>query len=386
MPAINDSERQMVQSACPGLTIHCTAIVRFYQAEGNEWQQKGLGAAAVASDSTSHYLKLVDLNNGEVTFSQEFYQNFDYHSPREFFHIFEIDSCVAGFSFADEQEAREFLNKVDRCKTSPPSALPPPSNPPSVPSNPPSNPSNPPSNPSNPPAASDSTPSESKKTLSKGKSILGNLGQMGGNFMAKAKGLLSQDKSPNIDDLPISEPSNFRHESSIGWNSETGFEIRNIPPEWRKLFQAAGIKKSELKNKETAAFVMSVIEQSGGFSGATPPAPPPAPGMPNAPPPPTPPPPPPNMPPPPSFHPTPPGMSAPAQNAPAPSGRSALLASIQTGTTLRKVDVNEQSSTPAPPPSGLADTLSRAMEARRAVIKDEEAPPQEEEWSDEDWE
>lgn len=84
-----------------------------------------------------------------MTFSQEFYQNFDYHSPREFFHIFEIDSCVAGFSFADEQEAREFLNKVNRCKTSPPSALPPPS----VPSNPP------PSNPSNPPAASDSTPS-----------------------------------------------------------------------------------------------------------------------------------------------------------------------------------------------------------------------------------
>lgn len=66
---------------------------------------------------------------------------------------------------------------------------------------------------------------EPKKTLSKGKSILGNLGQMGGNLLGKAKGLLTQDKSPNIDDLPISEPSNFRHESSIGWNSETGFEV-----------------------------------------------------------------------------------------------------------------------------------------------------------------
>jgi hypothetical protein len=42
-------------------------------------------------------------------------------------------------------------------------------------------------------------------------------------------------------------------------------QIRNIPPEWRKLFQAAGIKKSELKNKDTAAFVMNVIEQNGGF-------------------------------------------------------------------------------------------------------------------------
>lgn len=41
-------------------------------------------------------------------------------------------------------------------------------------------------------------------------------------------------------------------------------EIRNIPPEWKKLFQAAGIKKSELKNKDTAAFVMNIIEQNTG--------------------------------------------------------------------------------------------------------------------------
>jgi len=41
----------------------------------------------------------------------------------------------------------------------------------------------------------------------------------------------------------VSAPTDFKHESHIGWDSERGFEIRNIPPEWKKLFQAAGVKK-----------------------------------------------------------------------------------------------------------------------------------------------
>jgi hypothetical protein len=36
--------------------------------------------------------------------------------------------------------------------------------------------------------------------------------------------------------------------SPAGWDHTNGFEIRNIPPEWRKLFQAAGVTKSELRN------------------------------------------------------------------------------------------------------------------------------------------
>jgi Wiskott-Aldrich syndrome protein len=36
-------------------------------------------------------------------------------------------------------------------------------------------------------------------------------------------------------DIPISGPSGFRHESHVGWDPQNGFEIRNIPPDWKKV-------------------------------------------------------------------------------------------------------------------------------------------------------
>lgn len=117
---------------------------------------------------------------------------------------------------------------------------------------------------------------------------------------------------------------------------------------------------------------MNIIEEHGGV-------PPPSNGVP-----PPPPPPPSNVPPPPAPPPT-PGAPPPSTSS-APTGRSALLASIQQGTSLRKVEVNEPTPMLPTPSSGLADTLSRAMEQRRAAIKEDARPEEEEEWSDEDWE
>jgi Wiskott-Aldrich syndrome protein len=57
----------------------------------------------------------------------------------------------------------------------------------------------------------------------------------------------------------ISSPSGFRHESHIGWDPTNGFEIKNIPPEWKKLFANVGIKKSELKNPETSKFILETV-------------------------------------------------------------------------------------------------------------------------------
>jgi Wiskott-Aldrich syndrome protein len=186
-------------------------------------------------------------------------------------------------------------------------------------------------------------------------------------------------------ELLISEPRNFRHLSSIGWNPNEGtFEIRNIPPEWRKLFQAAGIKKSELKNKDTAAFVMNIIE------GATPPPPPPpASYSPSS-----------SAPPPPpapyapsSYAPSSYSPSAPAPPPPPPissgGSRSGLLSEIQKGAQLKHVDDNDANNTTpaaAPPSSGLAETLARAMAERRAAIKEDTSEEVGEddggEWSD----
>eukprot|EP00003_Mantamonas_plastica_P022093 TRINITY_DN369_c0_g3_i3.p1 TRINITY_DN369_c0_g3~~TRINITY_DN369_c0_g3_i3.p1 ORF type:complete len:307 (+),score=84.82 TRINITY_DN369_c0_g3_i3:1114-2034(+) len=62
----------------------------------------------------------------------------------------------------------------------------------------------------------------------------------------------------------ISLPTNFKHEGHIGWDAENGFELRNIPPEWKRIFKQAGVKKSDLKNEETAAFIMDFMNEHGG--------------------------------------------------------------------------------------------------------------------------
>ena len=62
----------------------------------------------------------------------------------------------------------------------------------------------------------------------------------------------------------ISGPTNFSHDSHIGWDPVNGFDINNIPPEWKKLFKEAGVKKSDLENKETAMFLVETIAQNIG--------------------------------------------------------------------------------------------------------------------------
>ena len=188
-------------------------------------------------------------------------------------------------------------------------------------------------------------------------------------------------KDPSDDFMPISEPRNFAHVSSIGWSADKGFEIRNIPPDWKKLFQQAGIKKGELKNAETAQFVMNIIQENGGvdkvneeLKGA-----PPAPPVPDAPPPPPAPAPPPMAP----LAPPPPSNL----NAPAPdNGRGGLLSQIQTGTSLRHVDAPVE---PGPPKSqgggGMANLLAQAMDSRRMAIGGGGGEEDDSDWSDEDW-
>eukprot|EP01119_Soliformovum_irregulare_P020839 TRINITY_DN6814_c0_g1_i1.p1 TRINITY_DN6814_c0_g1~~TRINITY_DN6814_c0_g1_i1.p1 ORF type:complete len:399 (-),score=112.66 TRINITY_DN6814_c0_g1_i1:57-1220(-) len=387
MVALDSSERNLVQNSLgTSCTVHSTSVVKVYFAnKGSSWTEHCLGAAAIVTDkiANSHFLKVIDLTTKKVSFSQELYNHFEYQEARSFFHTFETEDDVAGFSFADEGDAQDFFRNVQKCNSTPAKGF--------------SDDVSPPSNRSTLPplATSPSSPPQSAKESKRATKVIGAKSR----FMSALFGKKGEEE----EDLMISEPTNFRHASSIGWDPEKGFQINNIPPEWRRLFQSAGIKKSDLKNSNTAAFVMNVIEQNGGFeavpSGGAPPPPPPMgkpPGSPGAPPPPPPmgrPPPPPMgasaapaPPPPPAFGaPAPPPPSGPSMSAPsAPSvpskpGQGDLLASIRGGATLRKVEtVNENR---PPPPMGLAATLAAAMSARRTDMH-EEGEGDDSEWSD----
>ncbi|KAK5578979.1 hypothetical protein RB653_008655 [Dictyostelium firmibasis] len=385
--------------------IHSTTVARLYEGRQGRWEFMAVGIVSLVSNRVdkTNYIKVFDLKaNYRIIFEQEIYDSFEFQKQRDFFFAFEGDSCVYGLSFVDITEAAEFYGQLLNCKQG----------------NLGKTAAVNPNTSSNKITASTPAPKVEKKK-------------------EKKSGFMSKFFSSEEKELEISAPTNFKHESHIGWDPENGFDIKNIPPDWRKLFQSAGIKKSELKNAETAQFIVNIIgEQMVNTGGAAPPpqpgrSAPPAPpiaAQPNRsvpPPPPSgvgksaPPPPPPSHkspappPPPPSGGsapppPPPPPMSGgppppPPPMASAPSGggsssggggggsgggRGDLLASIRSGTSLKSVD----KSNPLPDiqnlgnegSRSLADTLAAAMANRRGGMRedDEEDDDDDDEWSD----
>eukprot|EP01096_Ripella_sp_DP13-Kostka_P011718 TRINITY_DN478_c0_g1_i1.p1 TRINITY_DN478_c0_g1~~TRINITY_DN478_c0_g1_i1.p1 ORF type:complete len:510 (+),score=287.34 TRINITY_DN478_c0_g1_i1:54-1532(+) len=213
-------------------------------------------------------------------------------------------------------------------------------------------------------------------------------------------GRLKGGKKKEAQVMEITGPTGFKHESHIGWDLDNGFDIRNIPSEWKKLFQAAGVKKSELIDPENRKAIVGAIGQSLGadaaavLSGAAPPPPPPPPagggghhgGGGGGPPP----------PPPPSGGPPPPGPPPPPSGGPPPpsgggggglGGLGAALAAKREG--LRSADAApppRAAEAAAPPAGSLVDTLAAAMAKRRNEIEKTDDDDNDEEWSDdEDW-
>uniref|UniRef100_A0A8C2GQA9 WASP like actin nucleation promoting factor b n=1 Tax=Cyprinus carpio TaxID=7962 RepID=A0A8C2GQA9_CYPCA len=144
------------------------------------------------------------------------------------------------------------------------------------------------------------------------------------NFNWKDKGK-GKNKKKKISKSEIGTPSNFRHVGHVGWDPNTGFDLNNLDPELKNLFDMCGISEAQLKDKETSKDIYEFIEMRGGVEAVKnelrrqAPPPPPSRGGPPPPPPPSrgrgaPPPPPPSRgpisappPPPPSR----PGMGAP---------------------------------------------------------------------------
>ena len=313
------------------------------------------------------------MQSGSVKWEQELYSGFIYKEPKSFFHTLETDDSVVGVSFADVAEAKEMLGTLLYAKTAPPSAA---SGPAPV------------GKPASKPAPA-AAPVKAEKKDKKKK----------GGFFSKFFGS-GEDETP---DIVFSKPTNFRHQSHIGWDPEKGFDLDNIPADWKKLFQQAGIKKSELRDAETAKYVMGVLNEAIAAEGAPPadnappaptgtaPPPPPAGGGP-----PPPPPPPlagggPRAPQPTSGAPAAPPMPASSDGGGADEGdepRGGLLSQIRSGTTLKKVDpaaVPDLKQFDQAKTNDLASVLASAMKGRRLDMNTEdqhEVADNDDEWTD----
>ncbi|KAF9197751.1 hypothetical protein BGZ49_001670 [Haplosporangium sp. Z 27] len=233
MPSVtlhNPEDKAAVKRALPSSTqkIITATVARLYVAypDPNSWTYSGImGGLAFVQTKSSFMFRIVDLMDSRgVIWEQELYENFEYIQERSFFHTFSLDSCLAAFSFADDQEASVFFKKVS-----------------------------------------------GRDNLKKVKSPDGSPGSTPISRKSGFFGSKKEKKGPKgkLDKTQIGLPSNFRHLGHIGWDPNKGFNVQNIDPEWKNLFEQLdkmGISQEDIQNN--AEFVSKFVQSHGGPSAA----------------------------------------------------------------------------------------------------------------------
>ncbi|OHX00613.1 wiskott-aldrich syndrome protein [Colletotrichum incanum] len=123
MPSVlSDDDKETVKRFVPKQTnkIQAVAVARLYVAYPNpgKWTNTGIQGAIVLSNDlvgNTYWLKMVDISSGNrgVIWDQEIFDTWSYNQDRTYFHSFEIEECLAGLSFVDEKEAKQFKKKMD---------------------------------------------------------------------------------------------------------------------------------------------------------------------------------------------------------------------------------------------------------------------------------
>uniref|UniRef100_UPI0037E80A03 WASP like actin nucleation promoting factor b isoform X2 n=1 Tax=Semicossyphus pulcher TaxID=241346 RepID=UPI0037E80A03 len=302
-----------------------SAVVQVFTADRNSsWNKRCCGVACLVKDNPkrSYYIRVFDIKDGKVTFEQELYTNFSIYLPKPYFITFAGDATQVGLNFANEEETKRFRAQVQELmgrrqrKTGP----------------------------TLPMATVDiKNPEISNVHRFHNNSQVNNI--VHSSFPKREKKGGGKGKKKRLTKADIGTPSNFQHIGHVGWDPNTGFDLNNLDPELKNLFDMCGISEAQLKDKETSKVIYDFIEKKGGVEAvknelrrqAPPPPPsrggppPPPPHHSSAPPPPppargrgAPPPPPPSRAPvsaPPPPPPSRPGMSAPP---PPPPSRGSL--------------------------------------------------------------
>ncbi|XP_036977529.1 WASP like actin nucleation promoting factor b isoform X1 [Acanthopagrus latus] len=310
-----------------------SAVVQVFTADRNSsWNKRCCGVACLVKDNPqrSYFIRVLDIKDGKMMFEQELYNNFSLCLSRPYFITFAGDTCQVGLNFASEEETKRFRGHVAELmgrrqrKTE--------------------KRRDPPNGPTLPMATVDiKNPEISNVQRYHNNSQVNNI--VHSSFPKREK--KSKGKKKRLTKADIGTPSNFQHIGHVGWDPNTGFDLNNLDPELKNLFDMCGISEAQLKDKETSKVIYDFIEKKGGVeavknelrrqapppppSRGGPPPPPPPPHHSSAPPPPppargrgAPPPPPPSRAPvsaPPPPPPSRPGMSAPP---PPPPSRGSL--------------------------------------------------------------
>lgn len=264
------------------LDIKFSAPARLYRSQfSSEWEYSGsYGIVTVNVDkaSSAAFIRLVDLVKKKVVMEQECYEGFEYLILADNFHAFEADNHFVGLLFAERFDAATFGKQVSQLirLTSGGSINPPTSSSPQPQQQLPPKPTTRITTSDTGGESVKKSGSTSSVTTTPTKSAEPEKKESGGGFLSK---FWSKDKkqTPDRSTIKISGPKieKFKHVSHIGFDPKKGFT--EIPPEWKSIFEKAGISEEELKDKKTAKFLLQTIATVGSGDGnatfATPPPP-----------------------------------------------------------------------------------------------------------------
>ncbi|KAJ0012459.1 hypothetical protein NQD34_016793, partial [Periophthalmus magnuspinnatus] len=219
-----------------------SAVVQVFTAERNSsWSKRCCGVACLVKDNPlrSYFIRVFDLRDGKMMFEQELYNNFNLSSSRPYFITFTGDTCQVGLNFANEEEAKQFRRNVSdlvgrkQRKTGP----------------------------SLPMATVDIKNPEISVSRFHNNSQVNNLVS---SPFPKRERKPKGGKKKKLTKADIGTPSNFQHIGHVGWDPNTGFDLNNLDPELKNLFDMCGISETDLKDKETSKVIYDFIEKKGG--------------------------------------------------------------------------------------------------------------------------
>nr|XP_023694270.1 neural Wiskott-Aldrich syndrome protein-like [Paramormyrops kingsleyae] len=353
-------------------TTMSSAVVQVFLADRSSWVKRCCGVVCLVKDNSlrSYFLRVYDLKDGRQLFEQELYNNFTLSQSKPYFLSFVGDTCQVGMNFANDEEARRFraavgdLEKRQQRRTE--------------------KRRDPPNGPNLPMATVDIKNPEIVNARYHNNMQVNNM--VHSNLKDKERKKKGRGGKKKLTKADIGTPSNFQHVGHVGWDPNTGFDLNNLDPELKNLFDMCGISEDQLKDKETSKVIYDIIENQGGVEAVKnelrrqAPPPPSRGGLPPPPPPHSSvaPPPPPNRgrgPPPP---PLPPGLAPPSDldSTEAPGGRSALLDQIRGGAQLKKMDASSKPAASGGGRGALLDQIRQGIQLKNVSQEGPDSTPQ----------
>ncbi|XP_023808357.1 neural Wiskott-Aldrich syndrome protein isoform X1 [Oryzias latipes] len=266
-------------------TTLSSAVVQVYTGDRNgSWNKRCCGVACLVKDNPqrSYFIRVFDIKDGRMMYEQELYQDFKMQMPRTYFATFAGDTCQVGLNFANEEEAKRFRGSVSELMGRRQRRT--------------EKRRGPADGPALPMATVDIKNPEIDKEHRNSNFKQININTSFPRREKKNKG--GGGKKKKLTKADIGTPSNFQHLGHVGWDPNTGFDLNNLDPELKNLFDMCGISETDLKDKETSKQIYDIIEKSGGVEAvknelrrqgpprlSAPPPPPPSRGGPPPPPP-----------------------------------------------------------------------------------------------------